>query len=224
MVRISTRTAATLLGAGVALAGAPALAATYSFTNITNNGAASVAIGIAQISMDVTDAGAGLVLFTISNTGPNASAIPNIYWDNAGGSLGGIDAILNSPPAVSFSSGGSPGNVPGSENASPSFDADFRVGAASPPPQRGINPGESLGVRFSLAQGFLFSDVLSQLDAGDLRVAMHVIAFANGESESFINVPNDDGGPIVGIPLPTPVGLGAAGLLGVGAIRRRRGV
>jgi len=45
---------------------------TYSFVNITNNDAGNAAIGQAQLFVEVDDPGDNRVVFTFTNTGPNA--------------------------------------------------------------------------------------------------------------------------------------------------------
>jgi hypothetical protein len=58
-----------------------ALAIQYGFDNITNNNALNSAIGEAQLRLDVTESGSQ-ILFTFSNTGPAASSITDIYFDD----------------------------------------------------------------------------------------------------------------------------------------------
>ena len=63
-------------------------AAKYGFTNITNNNAGDLAIGEAQLFVEVTEFALGQVLFEFSNTGPAASSITDAYFDD--GTLLGI--------------------------------------------------------------------------------------------------------------------------------------
>ena len=118
---------------------------------------------------------------------------------------------------MSFSQGASPPDLPGGNNASPPFSvtAGFSADSDSPVQPNGVNPGESLGIRFSLQPGETFADVLTALGNGDLRVGIHVQAFASGSSESFVNTP----------PLPEPGSVAlfgvAAALTGLGSWRRR---
>ena len=55
------------------------------------------------------------------------------------------------------------------------------------------------------------ADVLDELASGELRIGIHVIAFASGGSESFINVPE-----------PGATTLLAVALAGLAAAARRR--
>jgi hypothetical protein len=182
---------------------ASADAATYTFQNITNNNAGDAAIGEAQFLLDVTDAGGGLAQFVISNSGPDAVSIANIYVD--GDALQSISSITNGP-GVDFSIGGSPPVLPGGNAVS--FGVDLRAKAASPAPSNGINPGESLTMLFAIAAGKDFSDVIGAINNDDLRVGVHAIAYGSGGSESFVTVPE-----------PATVGLLAFGAISM--LRRR---
>ena len=181
------------------------------FGCISNNNAGDCAAGAAQLSFDVTDAGGGLVLFTFNNAGPAASSIAQVYFDD--GVLQTLDSIVN-PAGVAFSAGANPANLPAGNNASPPFVATFSAGADNPAPTNGVNPGESVGIRFSLQPGASFADVLDALDNGSLRVGIHVQAFASGGSESFVNVPVPEPGALALLGV-------AAALTGLGSWRRR---
>lgn len=201
------------IGIGWCCASASAL--TLPLTAITSNGAASVAQGLAGVSVSVTQV-AGGVRFGISVGGLDAMSVSNIYWDNSAGVLGSISLLDPSGPGVAFVVDPSPGNLPAGSTVG--FTEHFEVRALPPPSSGGMNPGESLGVEFSLAASTTFSDVSSALASGQLRIGMHVIAFANGASESFVSLPPQEQ-PV--IPLPTGASLAAAGLALVGSRRRR---
>ncbi len=178
----------------------------------TNNNAGDVAIGFAQLSVEVSDAGGGLVDFKFVNAGPLASSITDLYWDD--GSLLGISSVV-SGPGTNFSQGASPGNLPGGNNCSPPFVASAGFSADSNPPTQpnGVNPGEFVTVRFSLIGGQTYADVISELDSGAVRIGIHVQGFASGGSEGFVFVP--------GL-APTPGAAGLFALAGLLAFRRRR--
>ena len=167
---------------------APSSAATLGFGCITNSIAGDCAIGAAQTSVDVSDAGGGQVLFTFHNAGPAASSIADVYFDD--GSLLALAFIVNGP-GVSFSQGASPPDLPGGNNASPPFTvtAGFSADSDAPVQPNGVNPGEALGIRFTLQGGASYLDVLDDLADGSLRIGIHVQGFATGGSESFVNVP-----------------------------------
>jgi hypothetical protein len=189
---------------------AAATTITFPFQNITNNNAGDADIGEAQLFMDVSDSGSD-VLFTFRNVGPEASNISEIYFDD--GSLLGISMILDSPPSVDFDLGASPPNLPGGGSISPPFQttAGFSASAENPAPARGVGPGESVGIKFSLINGKVYQDVIDELLATTVRVGIHVTSFESGGSEAFINAPE-----------PTTAALlGLGGLLLV-ALKRRR--
>lgn len=192
---------------------AQASAASLSFDCITYNSAANCAIGEAQLSVDVSAVGASQVLFKFMNAGTAASSITDIYFDD--GTLLGI-ASISQPGGVSFSQYASPPDLPGGNNISPPFQTTAGFLADSNPPVQpnGVNPGEWLGITFNLRSGGTYADVLSEQGDGTLRVGIHVQGYAGGGSESFVNTP---------VPLPAAVWLMGSGLLGLGALGRRKG-
>jgi len=189
----------------VVLPGASANA--LGFGCITNNIAGDCAIAEAQIAMDVTDEGGGQVRFTFTNSGPAASSIEGIYFDD--GTLLGIASIV-SGPGTSFSQGASPPDLPGGNTASPPFvtTAGFLADSDPPTSSNGVGPGETVAIIFDLQAGGTFADVLAELADGRLRAGIHVIAFASGGSESLVNVPEP--------------GTFVLAVLGFGALAARR--
>ena len=196
--------------------GLPGAAAATSFECITGNSAADCAAGETQLSLTVSDAGDGQVLFTLTNEGPDAMTVANLYVDDASAILDGI-ASIDGSSGVHFSQGGSPPVLPGGNGPTYDFEPSFRVRADNPAPKHGVSPGESLAILFDLAGMATFADLLAAMADGDttdasLRVGLHVISFESGGSESFIAVP---------VPEPGTALLVAAGLLGM-ALQRRR--
>jgi len=176
-----------LILALVALGSRSASATSFDFSCITNNNAGDCSIGQSQLHLDVTSVMGMGVQFEFTNVGASQSTIAGVYWDDASGLLNSLASISNM--GVSFAANGSPPNLPGGNSISPPFSADFRVNANSPPPQNGVNPGDTLDVVFNLQGGVSPADVISALNSGALRVGLHVINFASGGSESLVNVP-----------------------------------
>lgn len=171
---------------------------TYTFQCITNNNPYSCAIGEAQLFVDVVGypqtvpigsdeygpSSAGQVLFRFFNTGPLASVITGVYFDN--GSLSALGSLIGMD-GVKFSPKGSPTDLPGGNSLSPPFNATFWATADQPPSKNGVGPDEALGVLFTLGAGRTWDDVIEALGSGDLRIGIHVQAFPEGYSESFVN-------------------------------------
>ena len=196
---------------------APALASVpvlYAFNNITLNDPTSAATGEAQIVVEVFN-GDGTVKFKFKNLGPEESSISEVYFDD--GTLLGISSIIDLPPDVDFVLGASPSNLPGGDLMNPPFEVtqSFLSEAAPPPAKKGVDPSEEVTIVFDLQSGGTLDDVLSELADGTLRIGIHVINFAGGYSEGFVNEPE-------GTPIPEPTMLTMLGLGTVVLLRRRR--
>ncbi len=155
------------------------------FKIFTNNGGYSSSPNII-LYVDVTNGSTGMVDFTFHNDSLVSSSIAAIYFD--GGPITGISSITNGSGTL-FSGSATPGNLPAGNMLFPSFTTDFAVGADSPPPTNGINPGEWLRVTFNLADSATSQTAYDQLIAGVFRIGMHVISLPDGLSEAAVNVP-----------------------------------
>lgn len=206
---------ATIFCVAVIFGGLPTLAAatpvieTFGFYNITNNDPGDAAIGEAQLFVDVSDEFADQVLFTFRNTGPEACAISEVYFDD--GTLLGIADIIDNPPDVVFVQGASPPELPGANSIDPPFEATlgFLAESVPPPSHKGVNPGEQVGILFDLQPAKTYQNVINELNDGGLRIGIHVIGFDSGGSESFVNVPE-------------PATIAVLGLGGLLCLRKRR--
>jgi len=203
-------------------------APTYSFTHIVEAGDGPVqladgAIGEAQLFVELFDL-TTQVNFVFTNTGPDASSITDVYFDN--GSLLGIASIINTPTLVEFSQLASPPDLPGGNLVVPPFTVTMGFSADSDPPAQplGVNPGESLGIIFDLEAGGTFADVVDELASGELRIGIHVQGYASGGSEAFVNngIVDGNGDPNGKIPAPGALLLCSIGAGCLGWLRRRR--
>lgn len=197
-----------------------AQAALFGFGCITGNSSANCTTGESQLFVEVSDAGWNIdtgynqVLFTFTNSGPNASSIADIYFDD--GTLLGIASIDNSSDGVSFSQGANPGNLPGGNEIGFETTAGFLADSDAPVQPNGVNPGEYLGITFDLLSGVTYTDtILALQSATDLRIGIHVQGFADGGSESFVN-------NVTVVPVPAAIWLFGTGLIGLIGVARRK--
>jgi hypothetical protein len=173
---------------------ARAASQTVTFEGCTNTSTTNTGIGVAQLSVEVTDVGVGAnqAKFIFRNSGPLASSITDVYFDD--GTLLGIASITNGA-GVNFSQGASPPNLPGGNNCTPAnpfvTTAGFTADSNPPTQPNGVNPGESLVIVFNLISGQTFADTQAALVDGRLRIGIHVQGFAGGGSESFVNDSED---------------------------------
>jgi hypothetical protein len=207
-----------LAGLGALLAGSQAQA--LSFTCISNEDANECLIGEAQFSATVTDLGSGQVSITFANSGPDASIIADVYIDDNASVFSSIASIQDGA-GTNFEIGASPPDLPGGNNASPAFAADFSADAEAPTGTggNGADPGESFSLIMNLAAGKTFADVQAAFELGSVRLGIHGQGLGtSGGSESFVN----GGGGENAVPEPTAALLFGAGVLAVSQVRRRR--
>ena len=202
---------------------ANASAVMLSFGCITNNSMMNCGTGESQTSLEVTDAMNDQVLFKFTNFGPEASFISDIYFDNdngtgIGSTLASIDDLIESAGVdFDFPINGN-GDLPGGNTVNfntTGSDETALEAQNKPGSENGIDNigNEMLGILFNLQMGKDFSDVLSELANGDLRVGIHVQGFYPDGSESFVNAP---------VPVPAAVWLMGTGLIGLIGFGRKR--
>lgn len=213
-----------VLIAGVLVSPMASAGVIFGFDRITNNGGDP---GVdSQLTVDVSDEGGGKVRFTFGNAGPLASSITDVYFDD--GTLLGISSVINGA-GVSFTGGsGSPGNLPSGNTINFDTTAGFLADSNAPAQPNGVNPGETLAIIFNLINSKTYADTLAAMALSlanpgvdmfnGLRIGIHVQGFANGQSESYVNM----GNPPTRVPEPATLGLLGIGLLGLCFLRRRR--
>ena len=205
-----TKFAAALAAFGLAAAiSAPASAVVYTFADLDGAGTGGSVAG--QITVDVTDAGGGQVLFTFANAGPLSSAVEQINFADVGNLLGSFASFAAST-GVSFAV--NLANLPQGNTIGFVSTDGFQ---ATPPPGgpngNSINPGESLGINFNL--NGTFAAVLAALDSGALRIGLHVISLPDGSSDTLVT-------DIPDVPVPAALPLLLTGLGGLAFMRRRK--
>lgn len=168
-----------------------------------------------QLFVDVTDQGLGAILFQFQNLGPIESSITDIYFDDVG-ILNSMDFVYYPGDTVLFDTPATPPDLPG--GGPYSFTADFSADSDNPSVQKGINPGEMLGILFNSPVSF--DQVIAHINDGTIRVGLHVqgIGPEGQYSEAFINNPNP-----APVPEPATIMLFGSGLVAFPIIRRRFG-
>jgi hypothetical protein len=195
--------------ASLLLAAAPIQASTYSFQEITSNSPINVG---SQLSVEVTSVVGG-VQFMFQNSGPLASSIADIYFDNSGAFLGAPLTIVGNSAGVQFGLGAKPGDLPGGNAVGFTATTGFTADSDKPVQANGINPGEWLTLQTALGAGQSFATITQALDTGALRIGLHVQGLSDGQSESYISSP---------VPEPEIYAMLAAGLGLMGWTARRR--
>lgn len=188
-------------------------AATLSFINIENN---TVDISD-QLSVDVTDTVDG-VTFTFFNNVGITSSVTDIYFDEGSADLfSGFEVIDSSgaifSPTIITSSEANPGNLPG--GSAVGFSADYSADISGNP-ENGLDTSTDYVTFLALAGADFtsYADLIADFYAGVARIGLHVQAFADGESDSYVTP----------VPLPAAAWLFGTALFGffVASSKRRK--
>jgi hypothetical protein len=215
---------------------APALAvplgvdlATLRFRGVTTNSPESQAIGERQLFVTVQAITQSQLSFKFTAAGPNnnltdAIVISEIYFQDLSERVDHTQAGMSwdyvPGQQVAFHYGAKPSELSSANNANPAFVTSFATEANKPEPEWGVSPNEQLKVFVNMRPGKLVEDVLIDLKLNRFRIGLHNKAYANGQSESYVNL-----GPDILVPIPTPepgtIALLGLGILGLGLRRRR---
>src|SRR3954471_8222599 len=191
-----------------------ASAAPFGFGCITNNNATDCGTLSAQLRLDVTTVtGSHTVDFLFTNTGPLASSITDVYFDDTLPALLGTPGTIAQSAGVSFSANCAPGNLPGGSPIG--FSSNYCADSNSPVQPMGVNPGEWLRLTYTLQGTATLDQVLAAMTDGSYRVGVHVQGFATGGSESALAAPRS-------VPEPATCLLFGTGLITLGRLGRRR--
>lgn len=158
----------------------------HSFSWIWDSDAspANGAIGEQQLSFTISDVSEG-VYFLFMNTGDQACSLTDIYFESSLGTLESLISVDDSYEGVSFSQGANPSNMPRWEKVD--FEPILGMTTDSDSPAvslNGVDPGEWLGITIGTQANL--DQVCQELNNQSIRIGIHVQAFENGGSESFI--------------------------------------
>lgn len=169
----------------------------------------SVTVDIEDIELFalIMEGDPGQAVFEFHNENLTSSSVASIYFEDYG--LDRVDDIQSVNDGIFFKKDEKPANFPGGGAIEPDFDTAFSIGATPPPVWHGIRPGEQLTVTVDLDYGTSYSDIISGLGDGSVRVGMHVIGLSDGSSFSAVNEVNE----INETPEPATIGL-----LGIGTL------
>lgn len=181
----------------------------FNFNVFTDNGNYNNAVNDAYyLRIDQTDN--GYMNFNIMNNSYNVySVISAIYIEDLNGSIYNLSIQPNGD--VEFTIDDRPSEFPSGQNLLPPFESTASIRANPPPALNGIEPGEQLNLTFLYNEGY--NDLVEDVENGDVRVGIHVIAFPDESSESAV---------IHVVPEPQTMLLFALGICGLLLWRKSR--
>jgi hypothetical protein len=207
-----------LAAAAVSLVPQEATASEFSFDCITNKNATNCGILENQLAVTIglNATKSSMVDFLFTNSGPAASSITGVYFDDPSALLG-PPGIISSSSGVSFDKGCTPPKLPGGNPYG--FTTSYCADSNAPTKPKGVNPTEWLRLSYALQGVYTLDDVLDAIAEGTFQVGIQVQGFKNGRGESGILdvTPN-----VTPVPEPGTLLLFGAGALAAGAARRRR--
>ena len=201
-----------LLVAPLLLVSSIAFADIFNFNQVTANNVENLG---SQLSVNVTDNGAGSVYFTFNNNVGIASSVAEIYFDNKLTNFFSGFSIISQIGTSMADGSTNPADPPGIA----SFVADYSVDVNPGPPANGLNNAADFITIAGLLSGADFSDVITAINGGAFDVAMHVRSIGQAvgsDSYNIVGTPN-------AVPLPAAAWLfmSGLGLFGIGKKRSK---
>jgi len=188
-----------------------------------------------QIRVYLRDNGDNSVTFHFENLGTFTDSVTEIYFQDGAWLQTSPIGIVSSNPNVIWTTGATPGSLPGGSSATPPFTTDVELDSQAiqqgGQPDNGINnnpsnpyvQGDWLNLTFNYVSGKNFQDVLNGLNAANpadrLELGFHVTGY--NSSASVVQWGGEPTGGTVnpgGLPLPKTAwaGMGLLGMLAVG--------
>ena len=172
-----------------AVSAAPASAFSFGNINPSDNKVGDNYVN--DFSFTVENGGLNKVLFNIANNTSLATMfIGSVYFDTGSNSnlLSNFGVNVNNTGKVNFARDNKPGNLAQSNNLQDPWSTDFSANFSAPQNDKkggsayGVHKGESLGLSFTGN----YANVVSALNAGTLRLGLHVQGIGEG-SDSFVS-------------------------------------